>query len=680
MMPPIKIKSAALALLALDLTFTFTSMRCTAIPVPLVTSVKNPNEFPEAENIASHQHHRALNLNTHLRWKERSEGRVIVPYTIDSRKFDEDEQSSVEKALRELEDKTGSLKFVRRNDEKNYIQVERRYNDRCFSAVGRRGDVQTLNLAADCMKKQGTIQHEFMHALGLDHEQNRPDRDNYVEIQFDNIEDRRAKEHNFKISDEGATLDSPYDYGSVMHYSENAFALPNTKTILPKGGNTIQYQREGASDLDIMKLKLMYQCESGERNWGDLVNNPCTSDCKCREGVKGCGSNNDACHGDLVCEANQCVSGAGPPAPAPAPAPPSPPPGVSEKGPYLIWQSRPGGAAEDFRCFDLKGRITSNGNDVWYYPCNFTPAQYWYQDSSNYIRSSIDKNKCLVGSSGSSELNTRLIINDCHVDDDRFRWDFYTDGSIRPRNNKWVCIEAIEEGEGDGLYLMLDECNDEYKKWTWKWVGGPGRRELLSGGDNNVNNQRSSTESYSVPEHRTFEPEMQGTVDYSSAAADECDDSPVGWYDIFGRNCEWYGKVESNCAVYGDQYANFGRTALSACCVCGGGQSSSQAQDQLEIQQQAVGEDHTQACWDEPNWYDSTGDGCAWYEEERKCEYFGDQFWSIDGLTANEACCACGGGLSSAPAVTAADENETPGCSDSPFDWFDEYGNGFRRL
>jgi hypothetical protein len=128
-----------------------------------------------------------------------------------------------------------------------------------------------------------------------------------------------------------------------------------------------------------------------------------------------------------------------------------------------------------------------------------------------------------------------------------------------------VCIEAIEEGEGDGLYLMLDECNDEYKKWTWKWVGGPGRRELLSGGDNNVNNQRSSTESYSVPEHRTFEPEMQGTVDYSSAAADECDDSPVGWYDIFGRNCEWYGKVESNCAVYGDQYANFGRTALLAC-------------------------------------------------------------------------------------------------------------------
>ena len=685
MMPPIKIKSVALALALLALAFT--PMRCAAIPA--VTSVGAHNEIAEAEaeHIASTQHHRALNLVTHRRWKERSGGRVIVPYTIDST-FGGSDRSAIENALEDLEKRTGSLKFVRRNNERHYIRVQRRSGS-CSSEVGQSGNVQNLNLGTNCMSKS-TIQHEFMHAIGVHHEQSRPDRDRYVEIRFNNIKDRRAKEHNFKKSN-GVTLDSPYDYGSVMHYSETAFALPNTRTIVPRGGNTIR--REGrASDLDIKKLKLMYQCERGiVRKWGDLVNNPCTSDCKCREDETGCGSNNDACHGNLVCKANKCVSGAEPPAPAPAPPSPSPGPGVSVMGPYLIWQTLPGSAADDFRCVDLKGRITSNGNHVWYYPCNFTPAQYWYRDSSNYIRSSVDKNKCLVGSRGSSALGTRLIINDCHVNDDRFRWDIYTDGSIRPRNNKWVCIEAIEEGEGDGHFLMLDECNDEYK--SFQWLEPSGRRELLpkaKDGDednNNVHDLRSSTESYPVPdlERRTFESEMQGTFDYSSANPNECDDSPVGWYDIFGRNCEWYGEVESNCAVYGDQYANFGRTALSACCVCGGGQSSLEeefhphAQDQdslLEMQQQAVGEDQTQACWDEPNWYDSTGDGCAWYEEEHNCEYFGDQFWSVDGLTANEACCACGGGLSSAPAVTLADENETPGCSDSPFDWFDEYGNG----
>ena len=46
----------------------------------------------------------------------------------------------------------------------------------------------------------------------------------------------------------------------------------------------------------------------------------------------------------------------------------------------------------------------------------------------------------------------------------------------------------------------------------------------------------------------------------------------------------------------------------------------------------------SQSCWDLPSWYDSTGDGCVWYEEENNCEYYGNQFpGEIDGQTANEA-------------------------------------------
>jgi len=46
----------------------------------------------------------------------------------------------------------------------------------------------------------------------------------------------------------------------------------------------------------------------------------------------------------------------------------------------------------------------------------------------------------------------------------------------------------------------------------------------------------------------------------------------------------------------------------------------------------------SQSCWDSPNWVDSTGDGCAWYEKDKNCEYYGSQFArSLDGQTANGA-------------------------------------------
>lgn len=58
----------------------------------------------------------------------------------------------------------------------------------------------------------------------------------------------------------------------------------------------------------------------------------------------------------------------------------------------------------------------------------------------------------------------------------------------------------------------------------------------------------------------------------------ECIDSPLGWYDIDGPtySCAWYADG-TNCADYGDGYANFGTTANQACCACGGGESACSA-------------------------------------------------------------------------------------------------------
>lgn len=56
-------------------------------------------------------------------------------------------------------------------------------------------------------------------------------------------------------------------------------------------------------------------------------------------------------------------------------------------------------------------------------------------------------------------------------------------------------------------------------------------------------------------------------------------------------------------------------------------------------------------CMDSPvGWYDSDGPNynCTWYAKGSNCERYGDQFEN-GGLTANEACCVCGGGLTGNP-------------------------------
>jgi len=62
------------------------------------------------------------------------------------------------------------------------------------------------------------IVHELGHALGLEHEQSRPDRDQYVQIA--NVQPGR--EHNFAIRGQAH---GSYDFDSVMHYDSCSFSL-----------------------------------------------------------------------------------------------------------------------------------------------------------------------------------------------------------------------------------------------------------------------------------------------------------------------------------------------------------------------------------------------------------------------------------------------------------------------
>jgi len=56
----------------------------------------------------------------------------------------------------------------------------------CCSSVGRQGGHQTVILGYGCYSHR-IILHELGHLVGFWHEQGRPDRDDYVDILYENI-------------------------------------------------------------------------------------------------------------------------------------------------------------------------------------------------------------------------------------------------------------------------------------------------------------------------------------------------------------------------------------------------------------------------------------------------------------------------------------------------------------
>ncbi|XP_070774860.1 meprin A subunit beta-like [Enoplosus armatus] len=155
------------------------------------------------------------------------------------------------------------INFEPWSGEANYISIFK--GGGCFSSVGnRRVGKQRLSIGRNC-DRIATIEHEFLHALGFWHEQSRADRDDYVNIMWDRISEGR--EHNFNTYNDttSSSLGVPYDYGSMMHYSKNAFRNGTEPTIVTKipAFSDVIGQRMEFSDSDLLKLHRLYNCTQG---------------------------------------------------------------------------------------------------------------------------------------------------------------------------------------------------------------------------------------------------------------------------------------------------------------------------------------------------------------------------------------------------------------------------------
>ncbi|XP_037076422.1 blastula protease 10-like [Pollicipes pollicipes] len=177
----------------------------------------------------------------------------------------------------------------------------------CWSYIGQitSSGGQRISIGNGCTSL-GTVAHEIGHAMGLNHQQSRPDRDTYVQINFENI--KSGKEGNFRISSSSDNYSVPYDLTSVMHYGSTYFSSNGKDTIQVKN---VLYEgligtRGGFSHRDKHIINAMYQCDDACSSKptclnGGFVGKDCT--CVCPHNTEGanCESETEDYYGELAC-------------------------------------------------------------------------------------------------------------------------------------------------------------------------------------------------------------------------------------------------------------------------------------------------------------------------------------------------------------------------------------------
>lgn len=152
-----------------------------------------------------------------------------------------------------------NIEFVELNsknrfDYRDYISFIHAEGTTCSSHVGRQGGKQVINLAPRC-NTMNTV-HELGHALGMWHEQSRADRNSFVRIVWENIDEDHKYNFDQHLTD-GKDF-GEYDYQSIMHYGSLAFSKNGEKTIIPLVDGVEIGQRNQLSEKDIAAIKAMY--------------------------------------------------------------------------------------------------------------------------------------------------------------------------------------------------------------------------------------------------------------------------------------------------------------------------------------------------------------------------------------------------------------------------------------
>ncbi|PKK69819.1 hypothetical protein RhiirC2_850413 [Rhizophagus irregularis] len=185
----------------------------------------------------------------------------IVPYVFDdnvSFKL----KKSVWKAMRRISS-AGPIKFVKRKNQKDYIKIVEKGG--YWSYVGKQGGEQELSVAKGWPHPTGSAMHELMHAIGFYHEHCRPDRDQYVIVDKEKIDNINYE----KLRKSDVRWFGLYDKESIMHYHLCSEMYLKPGEVDPGIGQRIKLSKG-----DKRALNRLYSFRNARADTDPSVSNP----------------------------------------------------------------------------------------------------------------------------------------------------------------------------------------------------------------------------------------------------------------------------------------------------------------------------------------------------------------------------------------------------------------------
>ncbi|KAL3848273.1 hypothetical protein ACJMK2_019141 [Sinanodonta woodiana] len=165
----------------------------------------------------------------------------------------------------------------------------------CYSQLGMVGGQQDVSLSSNGCRYRGLYLHEIGHAIGLVHEHQLPNRDDYVEILTQNVQPGLLDQFTKYTSQAVDQMNVSYEYSSVMHYGVTAFSkngvLKTIRVKFPEKEASIgEVYMKDLSFTDVEIVNKMYRCpakcNASIQCSGGYVDENCR--CVCKNGSQDC--------------------------------------------------------------------------------------------------------------------------------------------------------------------------------------------------------------------------------------------------------------------------------------------------------------------------------------------------------------------------------------------------------